>query len=382
MKKSLIALSVLAASVSVANAQNVSLYGVMDGSVANVKSGSFSNTVVLSGAHTSSRLGFRGTEDLGGGLRARFELEAGLTIDTGVMGGPTGATGAAPAVNNANNQIFSRGAWVGVQGSMGSLNVGKISTPANAFLFSYLGGGNYNIVSFRNATTGLTGWRDNTVEYVSPTFNGITLRLMHTVGNTAATATGSEGTTDTNKNYGKGQDLQISYASGPLTAGYYQSKLSQTGSDVKETSSGLGATYNAGFARFGAAFVKYDPSDAAVNNQRKGTALSVIYPVNASISLIGLTGSVTQEAATAAAEIKTRYSSLGADLALSKRTTAYLVYAKASNNANGTNSLGGIGASGTSTTTGAGTAVQGSPLPLVTAGDDPEMVGIGIRHSF
>lgn len=379
MKKSLIALSVLAATASVAQAQNVTLYGSLDGSVANVKSGSFSNTVLLSGTHTSPRLGFRGTEDLGGGLRAHFGLEAGITLDTGVLGGASGATG---ANSTGASQIFSRGAFVGVQGAMGTVNLGKISTHPNAFLFNYLAGGNYNIVSFRNATTGLTGWRDNTLEYITPTVSGFTGRVLHTFGNTASSSTGSEGTTDANKNFGKGQEFSIAYASGPLMAGYYQSKVSQTGSDVKESSSSLAANYNFGFARVGAAYLKYDPSDAATSNQRKGTALSVSYPVTSAVTLVGFTGSVTQEAATAAAEIKTRYSSLGADLALSKRTTAYLVYLKASNNANGQNSLGGLGATGTTPSSNTITALNGSPLPTITAGDDPEMVGIGIRHSF
>lgn len=377
MKKSLLAVSVLSALASVAQAQNISVYGVMDGTVAGVKSGTFSNSVVLSGGHSTSRLGFRGSEDLGGGLRANFELEGGLAIDVGAMGGASGATSANTA---GSSTIFSRGSWVGLQGGFGSIQIGKISTHANAFLLGYIAGGNYNVISYRNALTGLTGWRDNSINYVTPTINGFTGRIMHTTGN--VTATGNEGTTDANKGYGKGTEFGLSYAAGPLAAGVYQAKLAIGSSTVEEMSKGFGARYNLGFATVGAVYTTYDPSDAASNDQRKGLALSINYPMSPTITLVGFTGNVSQENGGGTNEIKTRYSSVGADYALSKRTTAYAFFVKAANNANGKNSLGGLGATGTNPQTGAVSAVNSSPLPEITAGDDPQAWGVGIRHSF
>lgn len=377
MKKSLIAVSLLSAWASMAQAQNVSIYGVMDGSVAGVKAGAFSNTNVLSGAHSTSRLGFRGTEDLGGGLRAQFELEGNLSIDTGVMGGASGATS---ANTSGSSTIFGRGAWVGLQGGFGTVQIGKISTHANGFVGTYIHGGNYNGISFRNAVTGLTGWRDNSINYISPAMSGFSLRIMHNVGN--ASSTGSEGTTDANKGYGKGTEYGLSYAQGPLNAGLYQAKLAYGNATTEETSRGVGARYNLGFAQVGLVYTNYDPSNIAANDKRNGTVLSVNYPVNQSLTIVGMNGNVNQENGGGTSKIETRYSSIAADYALSKRTTAYAFFVKASNNANGQNSLGGLGATGSTPQTGTFTALNGSPLPTLTAGDDPQAWGIGVRHSF
>jgi len=246
MKKSLVALSILGAFVPVAHAQNVTMYGVMDGTAVNVKAGAFSNTVLVSGGHSTSRLGFRATEDLGGGLRATFNLEAGLTIDTGVMGGATGATG---ANTSGSSQIFSRGSNVGLEGAFGSVSLGKISTHANTHILTFSpGAGNYNAISFRGAATGLTGWRDNSMRYATPVINGLQVTALYTFGNTASTSTGSESTTAANKKFGQGTEIGLNYSSGPLAAAIYSAKVFTTASAVaKEDSQGLGISYNFGF---------------------------------------------------------------------------------------------------------------------------------------
>jgi len=368
MKKSLIAVSVLAATASIAQAQNVSLYGVMDGTVASVKSGSFSNTVLVSGGHSTSRFGLRGSEDLGGGLKANFNLEAGMAIDTGMAGGPSGATSA----TTGTNQLFNRGAFVGVEGGMGALNVGKISTHANAWLGTYSpGAGNYNWVSFRSAATPtLTGWRDNTLEYTTPRMAGVQARLLYTFGNTAAASTGSEGTTAANKKFGQGTEVGVNYTAGPLNVGYFSAKLNTTASaTAKEEATGLGASYNFGVARAGATYQQYDPDTTATNDKIKSYSAAIAVPVTASLSLSGFYGNATQEATT---DRKTNLTSIGADYALSKRTTAHAFYVKVKNNNGG---AAGVGLSGLG-------AANGSPLPAIAVGDDPNALGIGIRHTF
>src|SRR5688500_13267011 len=87
MKKSLLALAVLGAFAGAASAQtNVTIYGVADVGIARTDSdapGSNATWGLNSGIQSGSRLGFRGTEDLGGGLSAIFQLENGFNIDTG-----------------------------------------------------------------------------------------------------------------------------------------------------------------------------------------------------------------------------------------------------------------------------------------------------------
>lgn len=90
MNKSLIALAALAAlaAAGTASAQStVTIYGRMDASVGNNKVDTTSTTQLFSGNLTTSRLGFRGTEDLGGGLMANFQLESALTVDDGTAAG-------------------------------------------------------------------------------------------------------------------------------------------------------------------------------------------------------------------------------------------------------------------------------------------------------
>jgi len=88
MKKSQIALAILGSFAGVASAQSsVSIYGIVDvwagREKINVAPGTSANSVLQSGGLSTSRLGFKGTEDLGGGLSAVFGLEAALNIDVG-----------------------------------------------------------------------------------------------------------------------------------------------------------------------------------------------------------------------------------------------------------------------------------------------------------
>jgi predicted porin len=92
MKKSLLALAALTAFAGVASAQSsVTLFGVIDANMRNVKNGSGSLKTLSTDGMGSSRLGLRGTEDLGGGMRASFWLEGSVNVDVG-GGAKTAAT--------------------------------------------------------------------------------------------------------------------------------------------------------------------------------------------------------------------------------------------------------------------------------------------------
>lgn len=112
MKKSLIAFAVLSAFASAASAQSsVVLYGVIDVSTAYQSSQSATQGKKLSmegSSLSSSRWGFKGTEDLGNGLKANFNLESSLAVDTGVAG-----------------SLFDRTATVGLEGAFGKFNAGR-----------------------------------------------------------------------------------------------------------------------------------------------------------------------------------------------------------------------------------------------------------------
>jgi predicted porin len=310
-------------------------------------------------------LGFKGTEDIGGGMKANFGLEAGLSVDTGSLGGPSGANGSTVATKSSN-QIFSRGAFVGLEGGFGKINAGKISTHSNSHILAYTpGANNISAVSFRTAATTSSGWLDNTIEYVSPTMAGLTARVLHTTGNVAAN--GAEGITAANNKMGNGQELGLSYANGPLAAGVYTASRKTTASNTaKATTSGVGASYDFGIAKVGFTVNESDPSDAVTTDKIKGNSVGFTAPLNAKVTLGGFFGQTkTQNTA------KANFTSFNLDYALSKRTTAYANYTEVKNSGGGVATLAGMGVANSAVTS-AATAAE----PKVSA------MGVGIRHSF
>ncbi|MFN7122965.1 MAG: porin [Hydrogenophaga sp.] len=107
MKKTLIALAVLAASSAAMAQSSVTLYGIADAGIFKDKGQSAD---MRSGGLNSSRLGFKGTEDLGGGLSAIFQLEQGIDLTSGAASG------------------FGRQAYVGLAGGFGTVKLGNVYT--------------------------------------------------------------------------------------------------------------------------------------------------------------------------------------------------------------------------------------------------------------
>jgi predicted porin len=111
------AMSIFAAGNAAAQASNVTIYGIVDAGLEVINNAGTTNSQantlerVSSGNLSGSRIGFRGTEDLGGGLNAVFELEGGISVDTGT--------------SLQGNRIFGRHAYVGLQGGWGSLLLGR-----------------------------------------------------------------------------------------------------------------------------------------------------------------------------------------------------------------------------------------------------------------
>ena len=161
MKKSLIALAVLAAS-GVAMAQSsVTLYGVAD--LGLVKSQGISAQMSGSGVmnNGTSRLGVRGVEDLGGGLKASFNFEHGLNMENG-------------AGNLSGGQMWSRAAWLALQGGFGRFQMGRTLTPSfyGVAAWELTGTANYSAVGNQFAFAGV-GPRDSSVfQYTTPTMGG------------------------------------------------------------------------------------------------------------------------------------------------------------------------------------------------------------------
>lgn len=204
MKKTLIALAALAATGAVMAQSSVTIYGVVDvgfTSVNNSGVGSTDNTGLTSSNMTTNRLGFRGVEDLGGGLKAKFQIETGLAAD-------------APAAST----IGDRGAWVGLEGGFGEVRLGReySTTFWSGFLFSPFGtGGVGNGFGFANRVVahGATGqanpiWNSNAITYSTPRMAGFQAHGQYAFDEVAAAG----------NNAGRSAGLRLNYSAGPLMA--------------------------------------------------------------------------------------------------------------------------------------------------------------------
>lgn len=187
------------AGAGLAHAQSsVTLYGSMDAGVAYVSNqGGHSKWIAEQGGTQPDRWGLRGAEDLGGGLKAIFQLENGFSTINGALISP--------------GSIFNRQAWVGLSSEqLGTLTLGHQTTFNFAWLgpFStaYLGQNWYmfhpgNIDELANTAAAQL---NNSARYVSPDIRGLRFGVTFALGNTTNFATG--------RNYGFG----VQYVNGPL----------------------------------------------------------------------------------------------------------------------------------------------------------------------
>jgi len=230
MKKSLIALAVLGAVAGAAQAQSsVTIYGLIDEGVTystnvNTAGGAHGSAVQLtSGVIQGSRLGFKGVEDLGGGLKAVFNLEAGFKANTGALNGGNS--------NNNSNGLFNRKSVVGLSSdTAGTVLLGR-QTDLLDDIGSYTAVKDFgNVVGQAHALDRTEGVRtQNSIRYNSPNFSGFTASAIYGFG-------GEAGSNTSGQSYGLGGI----YANGPLAAfvSYYQSRVGTanatgvTGSDA------------------------------------------------------------------------------------------------------------------------------------------------------
>jgi len=223
MKKSLLALAVLGAFAGAAQAQSsVTIYGIVDtgvtytSKVQTTGANTGSKFAVNSGTIQGSRIGFKGVEDLGGGLNAVFQLETGFTNDNGGLQGSDSVTG---------SNLFRRKSVVGLNGGFGTVLLGRQTAWADTIsaytAVNDFGGVTANSGSNLNRLQGVR--TNNSVTYTTANLSGFTGNLIYGFGETA-------GKTSAGQSFGFG----VKYDNGPLGLGanYYQSKQGTTPSDT------------------------------------------------------------------------------------------------------------------------------------------------------
>jgi len=334
MKKSLIALAVLAASSASFAQSSVTISGALDAGLQSVKLGNDATQNKMgTGIHGASRLRFVGVEDMGGGLKANFWLEMQPNFETG-------ATSA---------ELFNRGAWAGLSGGFGEFRLGRQGTNnvaavcdidqmacysgfyGGGVLFSGQGGpgAEKSALLAANPTRGGAGQAASTVaaaadstrymravRYSLPTLvQGLGINVTHAFGTVQTATAGAAGNT---------QGIDANYTSGPLklTAAYAKAGA-DAGSDKTGNLTTVGAIYNLGFMSLGGGIQSEKASGTAVTFTKSDAyALTALFPMGAATPYVKY-GQRKYSGGTMGDVTTAKVANVGVRYALSKRTYLY-----------------------------------------------------------
>ena len=281
MKKSLLALAVLGAFAGVAQAQtSVTIYGSFDGGVRYQSNRNAAGdnvwTMGSNGTYNSNRIGFKGTEDLGGGLNAHFALETGFNTGTGEL-------------NNTTNQLFQRTASVGLGGAWGSVDLGRQYTVAfrtvaayDPFSYKYTA-----IVPTTQASIAAGTRFNNDIQYTG-IFGPVTGRAEYALGEVPGGASN-----------GSAAALGLNYDNGPLSFGaaYTKRKINvlATGAGAASGAAGsafqdnkdytLGASYKFGAFRIAGGWADEKQSTTGADVRQKNAWLGGVYDITPAMAL-------------------------------------------------------------------------------------------------
>lgn len=319
---------------------NVTIYGLLDINLAAERAGGLRRNAVDTSELNGSRLGFRGSEDLGNGLKALFTLEAGVSPDTGAFSG------------------FQRQAFVGLENSWGRLTVGRQYSPAFVALDPYEAtGASDRSAGMLHRKTGSVarGYQvrfDNMVKYRSPSMGGFSVDAGYWTG-TENTATSGDA-----RRAQRGYGVAGLYANGPLSASVVTQTFHSNATGGRATTHGIGGAYDLGVAKLYALYTQDRERGSQGSGKARSYSLGAEIPVSAA-GTVAVSYGVRDESGEANTE-----DAAGASVYymhnLSKRTTLYTAYSQINNR---------------------GDANYGFNL-TPEAGDNARVLMAGIRHKF
>ena len=391
MKKTLIAFAVLGAFAANASAQSsVTIYGIIDAAtvytsnqLATPMSNAGSKVSMEAGQMAVSRWGFKGTEDLGGGLKANFNLEGTLSNDAGTAGGAyggdgkVGANGQFAAAGTTAN-LFDRNATVGLSGDFGTVNFGRqnmLGTDsiglADPLSLAHAASNPNVVYSAMNSAALFGGFgangggsalrQNNSVKYLTPMVSGFGGAAMYAFGEQA-------GNTSANTYAG----LSAYFTDGSSGAAFAYAKLKDNTGNSTLTLLGGGGKLKLDAVTLKLTYVENKVDGGALNNRKIAVlgagvdfALSPVTTLTAAYYDTKLSGLGSGKA--------DQYIAMG-KYALSKRSTIYasFTYVKA-----GSTAAGDIAMSGGLLQYSSVTAT-----PKVGAPDSANRIAVGVNHSF
>jgi len=395
-KKSLIALAVVGAfSGSAFAADNVQLYGLIDMGITHYSGLAPSNasslpagttasyTGLSSGVVAGSRIGLKGTEDLGGGLKAMFQAE------TGFCAAGTNQTGTGGSPYCTGSGFMGRTTMLGLQGSFGTVTMGRYFTSMfnnevnyDPFQAGFTG-------AYSNLSLGINGLNtdgkqvanasnyllrsNQTITYISPSLAGLTVQADYSFNDGQATDPLVQGGNTT-----KLWSLNGSYAFGPATVGANYSK-------VTNVTTAPSATVASGAYKVWQLFGSYDLQMVKLSAiYERGTAdyfsgndsswlLGATVPVGPGAVMVSYSqyGTSLAPTGTSLSTSKAKQYAIGYSYNLSKRTMLYTSFAHMSNDSASADRTGTALAVNDATNFSAGVTGQGS-----------NGFAVGILHSF
>ena len=290
MQRSLIIAAALASVGASAFAQStVTLYGRLNVTVERQKIGTVNDWKLQ---NSSSRFGLKGSEDLGGGMKAGFQLESGFN--------PTNGTASSP--------FWSRQSEVNLSGGFGKVRLGNFTSEAYYATADYVSMHNHDTGTSSDAFYAYLGRNTGKVGYRTPTFGGATVDASVTEGGSL------------NRTY----DFAFNYDAGPLHLGAGYEKNSPTNKNAKEFA--VRGLYEMGAFTFGA-YIQRDTDGYGINfGNRTTTRFSGMYAMGNTEfhANFGHAGDYSKLAGDQAANQYT----LGINQNLSKRTKIYGFYTK------------------------------------------------------
>jgi predicted porin len=343
MKKSLIALAAVAASGFAMAQSSVTLFGVVDAAVTHYN-GEQNWNGMTTGGNSTSRLGFRGVEDLGGGLKAQFWLEGAIQNDDGTAAGG-GASG--PGFE------FKRRSTVSLLGNFGEVRLGRSTTAAYDAVSRYDVFGTVGVGSAQH-------WDlvrvSNMVSYYSPSFSGFKAGINYGFGEQA-------GDNRASRYVGVG----ATYDNGPISAGLGYDRLNRAnvlGAD--RTAWSLGGSYNFNVVKLAAAYNQetYKVVSGA-KAKDKGYYVGLSAPVGAAGEAKLSYNRYETDAFRINGRDKADQLALGYVHNLSKRTAVYGTYAYIKNKDSNVAVMG----------------LNGSKVDVKSNGKQ-QAIQVGVRHSF
>jgi predicted porin len=392
MKKSLIALAVLAAAGAASAQSSVTLFGVVDATLAYGRAsgpGGASKTQLTHSGYNSSRIGFRGTEDLGGGMSASFWLEGTVQNDDGTAGQriPTGNQAAVSPAADGGGLVFNRRSTVSLSGGWGEVRIGRDYTPSfgNLTFFDPFGtNGVGTTLTLGGPATGLAsaagtfvpaGSRNvlvrasNSIDYFLPAnLGGFYGQAMYYLGENVQNGAATE-------KDGTGFGTRLGYAAGPFNVAFAweRTKYARTpGAGATLTTAAIPATGNYttwniggqwdfGMAKLMGQYVR-DKRDSTVEAEGRGWLIGGLIPVGA--GEIRLSWSEYKMDNGPGADPKARQLALGYVHNLSKRTALYATVARVRNS------------------NGAAYALNNSTFGTGVVNASSTGYDLGIRHTF